>query len=389
MIITYESLGPAPVPTLNGVRLDDPIAITDLIESANARAFEAERNTRQMFDTLTAAQDLASKTLERARAAEAKLTSKKIDDALADANPSKYLALLQADHKEWSTRNFPNAEPLDSILGVVEETGELASAMVDFAEDWLPIPEYEGWYEASDTGKIRRVAGGKGAHPGEERALSVRDDGYVNVCISRGSNADAKVWMVHRLIARTWLGPCPDGFEVNHKDGDKTNNAAWNLEYVTPADNQLHALTIGLRKAPTGEGHHQSKLTEEKVARIRAMYATGEHSYNSLAREFDVSKKTILLIIQGRIWRGNHRLSYDDLRPLLKAQDSVGRLAHALLKQKQGIRGTKEEHEAKAKDAVGDIVIFLLDVCNRRGWSFAEIVAETWAEVRKRDWTKK
>lgn len=377
MVFDDVVFGPARLPNpLNGTLTE-----ADVLRGHIARL---AHDNAHLNDNLTAVQKRCTELLEENR----RLRAHAMDD-LMDSYPAGYLMAMQADHKQWSTRNFPDAEPLDSILGVVEETGELASAMVDFAEDWLPIPEYEGWYEASDTGKIRRVAGGKGAHPGEERALSVRDDGYVNVCISRGSNADAKVWMVHRLIARTWLGPCPDGFEVNHKDGDKTNNAAWNLEYVTPADNQLHALTIGLRKAPTGEGHHQSKLTEEKVARIRAMYATGEHSYNSLAREFDVSKKTILLIIQGRIWRGNHRLSYDDLRPLLKAQDSVGRLAHALLKQKQGIRGTKEEHEAKAKDAVGDIVIFLLDVCNRRGWSFAEIVAETWAEVRKRDWTKK
>lgn len=75
-------------------------------------------------------------------------------------------------------------------------------------------------------------------------------------------------------------------------------------------------------------------------------------------------------------------------QPLLGVSEEVGELCHAHLKAEQGIRGTPEELEAKAKDAVGDILIYLADYCNLRGFDMQEIIEQTWLEVRKRDWKK-
>lgn len=72
--------------------------------------------------------------------------------------------------------------------------------------------------------------------------------------------------------------------------------------------------------------------------------------------------------------------------PFMGLVEEVGELSRALLKQRQGIRGTREEHEAAAKDAVGDIVTYLADLCARRGWDLPEIVRDTWEAVRQRDW---
>jgi NTP pyrophosphatase (non-canonical NTP hydrolase) len=66
--------------------------------------------------------------------------------------------------------------------------------------------------------------------------------------------------------------------------------------------------------------------------------------------------------------------------------EEVGELSHSLLKQNQGIRGTHEEHEALIKDAVGDIVVFLSDFCEARGYDFQTIVEKTWFEVKQRNW---
>ncbi len=71
--------------------------------------------------------------------------------------------------------------------------------------------------------------------------------------------------------------------------------------------------------------------------------------------------------------------------PLLGAVEELGELAHAHLKGEQGIRIT-EDHEANAKDAVADVVIFLADYCSARGWEMQDIVEETWTRVKKRDW---
>ena len=51
----------------------------------------------------------------------------------------------------------------------------------------------------------------------------------------------------HILVAKAFLGPRPKGMVINHKDGNNLNNAAKNLEYVTPKRNQEHASEMGLR----------------------------------------------------------------------------------------------------------------------------------------------
>lgn len=68
--------------------------------------------------------------------------------------------------------------------------------------------------------------------------------------------------------------------------------------------------------------------------------------------------------------------------------EELGELAHAHLKLKQGIRGTPEALEAKAKDAVGDILIYMMDYCSCKGWDMQTVLEETWDEVKQRDWKK-
>lgn len=74
--------------------------------------------------------------------------------------------------------------------------------------------------------------------------------------------------------------------------------------------------------------------------------------------------------------------------PLLGLTEEVGELAHAHLKMEQGIRGNFAELTEKKMDAVGDIVIYLIDYCERNGLNFADCVMRTWDEVKQRDWQK-
>ncbi|TDI96947.1 MAG: hypothetical protein E2O29_01560 [Deltaproteobacteria bacterium] len=73
-------------------------------------------------------------------------------------------------------------------------------------------------------------------------------------------------------------------------------------------------------------------------------------------------------------------------RCLIGAMEELGELSHAHLKGLQGIRGTQKEHETKAKDAIGDIAIFLMAYCAKRGFSFQDCIRDAWDEVSKRDW---
>lgn len=72
----------------------------------------------------------------------------------------------------------------------------------------------------------------------------------------------------------------------------------------------------------------------------------------------------------------------------MEVVQAVGRLQHAFLKRKQGIRGTPEELFAKLNDAVGDLDVFLSDFCNQVGIDRQAATEEAWYEVRDRDWRK-
>jgi NTP pyrophosphatase (non-canonical NTP hydrolase) len=73
-------------------------------------------------------------------------------------------------------------------------------------------------------------------------------------------------------------------------------------------------------------------------------------------------------------------------RQLLGLVEEVGELAHARLKYEQGIRGTESELRAEEVDAVGDIMIYLLDYCHNRGIDAEATLVDTWAAVSRRDW---
>ena len=71
---------------------------------------------------------------------------------------------------------------------------------------------------------------------------SVKKDGYLNTNIQVGPKSKYQAEFVHRLVAASFLGPppSPEHSQVNHKDGNKSNNTVKNVEYVTPAENNVH-----------------------------------------------------------------------------------------------------------------------------------------------------
>lgn len=123
-----------------------------------------------------------------------------------------------------------------------------------FMEEWRTVGGFEGLYEVSNTGLVRRV--GKASRNGNGRGGGARlgriltaqtstHNDYLSVQL--WSNGKPKIRLVHILVASAFLGPCPDGLEVNHADGNKLNSAASNLEYMTHSENNKHAYRTGLR----------------------------------------------------------------------------------------------------------------------------------------------
>ncbi len=91
--------------------------------------------------------------------------------------------------------------------------------------------------------------------------------------------------------------------------------------------------------------------------------------------------------IQHSEWQAKNFGPFNINHMMLGIMEELGELAHHELKDQLGIR-INEDHIAKQKDAVGDIIIFMLGYCTSKGFDIEKIIKETWAEVRLRDWTK-
>ncbi len=85
-------------------------------------------------------------------------------------------------------------------------------------------------------------------------------------------------------------------------------------------------------------------------------------------------------------WQAHNFPGRPPWHPVLGVGEEAGELMHSYLKEVQDIRGTAAEHQAKGRDAIGDIIVYLADYCNARGWNLEEIVREVWPKVRERDW---
>lgn len=102
---------------------------------------------------------------------------------------------------------------------------------------------------------------------------------------------------VHCLIAKGHVSGWSAGLEVNHKDGNKANNSAANLEWVTHSENCKHAFANGLRDAALPR---PGKLTYDDVLAIRECPSTTTHQ--DLATQYGVHKRTIARIRTQASW---------------------------------------------------------------------------------------
>lgn len=178
-------------------------------------------------------------------------------------------------------------------------------------EIWRPIEDFEDSHEVSSLGRVRSIerewigvtpTGHPALRRTKPRICSQRHErnGYARVSLCRGGKPLAK--LVHRLVARAFIEPAHGCDQVNHKNGDKTDNCVDNLEWSNARHNQLHAIANGLARGRRGSEHGMSKLTESDVLEIRRLLATGMVQ-RRIAERFGIAYCKITMIKQGVAWK--------------------------------------------------------------------------------------
>lgn len=179
---------------------------------------------------------------------------------------------------------------------------------------WKDVIGYEGLYQVSNLGNVRsldREIAPNNRVPywrkGKICKQSKSNLGYMTVGFTVNNVKVSKY--VHRLVAEAFIDNINDYPQVNHIDGDKTNNRVDNLEWCTNSQNHTHASKNGLNKlhlhrvAYSGEKNGRSLLTKEQVLEIKQKYIPYKYSAKKLAKEYNVSESCITHILNNTSWK--------------------------------------------------------------------------------------
>lgn len=170
-------------------------------------------------------------------------------------------------------------------------------------ETWRPIKGFEGIYEVSSEGRVKRISKGPRGNAIIGRILKPAShrNGYLFVNLCKSGKRFYR--SISRLVVEAFMGPIPKGLEVNHKNGIKTDNLPGNLELVTHRENIQHSYDILGRNPISHQGSENpaAKLSEENIPIIRALRQRGR-TIPDIANSFCVSIPTIKRILYGKTW---------------------------------------------------------------------------------------
>lgn len=174
-------------------------------------------------------------------------------------------------------------------------------------EIWKDIVGYENLYLISNYGRLKSINKFIVLRNGELRKLkerimkpSITEYGYIRYALTK--NSKRVLFRAHRLVAEAFIPNPENKPEVNHKFGDKLDNRVSQLEWATASENMRDAYDNGLIKSRKGAKHHNSKLTDDIVLKIRDLYSKGGFSYKDLGRKFNIHYSNIGYIIQRKAW---------------------------------------------------------------------------------------
>lgn len=168
-------------------------------------------------------------------------------------------------------------------------------------ELWQWVVGYEGLYMVSNMGNVMGVP--KSTRLGQlikPKELSGHR-GYLTVCLCKENKR--KFVSVHRLVATAFIPNLERKPEVNHINGDKSDNRVENLEWATRSENELHAYRV-LGKEPSRNWEGKPRLFARKLTydQVRAIRSDNRPS-RQIGLEYGVSKTTVSRIKKVEIYK--------------------------------------------------------------------------------------
>lgn len=179
------------------------------------------------------------------------------------------------------------------------------------AELWKPVPcdLFAQHYEVSDRGRVRSLDRVICENRTERRRFHAgrlltpkRSGNYFGVTLF--IPLYRRRFYIHRLVASAFIPNPHNKPHVNHKNRDRSDNSASNLEWVTPAENTAHAYRTG--GWPTnprqGTSHYAAKLSEATVKALRETWSPGD-PIRELCKAYGVSHRALYQMLRGATWK--------------------------------------------------------------------------------------
>jgi len=167
-------------------------------------------------------------------------------------------------------------------------------------EDWRPVVGWEGIFEVSSLGRIRRLLTASRMRGSRGRILkaAIHNRNCMSICLQYRDRKTTAI--VHTVVMAAFIGPRPAGYITNHINNDWRDNRLANLEYITQKQNVAHSYRQG--RAPLGMNKPCAKLTDDAVRDIRRRYAKGEVQ-TVLAAEYGITQVQISSVVRRRTWK--------------------------------------------------------------------------------------
>lgn len=165
--------------------------------------------------------------------------------------------------------------------------------------EWRSIPGFEGIYEVSSEGRVRRVCEGAGrAKKGHILAPGRNPKGYLAVNLCRNGKMTTK--FLHVLVCEVFHGPKPSPVhQAAHRDDIKDNNTKDNLYWATPLENHADRRRNG--RILVGSQIGRATLREHQVRHMFVLRKQGM-TCADIAKKYRVAPHTVSRILQGERW---------------------------------------------------------------------------------------